>query len=106
MNPQFLGLTEPGRAGRRERGFADGINTAGATKSTSTRFAVGMFAFFVGFGPSSSPTGRRCAPRPAAHFYSAGGGITGFSERPRHRRDYMSAGLVPGISAFVYALGL
>ena len=43
--------------------------------------------------------------RTAAHFYAAGGGITGLQNGLAIAGDYMSAASFLGISAFVYACG-
>ena len=43
--------------------------------------------------------------RSAAHFYSAGGGITGFQNGLAIAGDYMSAASFLGISGLVYTIG-
>jgi len=84
--------------------FADGISAAGATKNAFDPIAVGMFSFFVlmTLGITYWAAKRTTT---AAHFYAAGGGITGFQNGLAIAGDYMSAASFLGISAFVYAWG-
>jgi cation/acetate symporter len=84
--------------------LADGISAAGATKSTFDPIAVGMFAFFVLMTLGITYWAAK-RTKTAAHFYSAGGGITGFQNGLAIAGDYMSAASFLGISAFVYAWG-
>jgi cation/acetate symporter len=84
--------------------LADGISAAGATQRSFDPIAVGMFAFFVllTLGITYWAAQRT---KTAAHFYAAGGGITGLQNGLAIAGDYMSAASFLGISGFVYAWG-
>jgi cation/acetate symporter len=85
--------------------LAQAANGAGAAAGPSTDWtAVGMFAFFVAvtlvityWAATHTKT--------AAHFYAAGGGITGLQNGLAIAGDYMSAASFLGISGLVYAWG-
>jgi cation/acetate symporter len=66
--------------------------------------AVVMFLAFVA-GTLYITKWASSRTKSAADFYTAGGGITGFQNRPRHRRDYMSAASFLGIAGLVFASG-
>ena len=95
----FLGLgLAPGMA------LAQSANAGGASAPTTDWTAVAMFFFFVAvtFGITYWAAMRT---KTAAHFYAAGGGITGLQNGLAIAGDYMSAASFLGISAFVYAWG-
>jgi len=92
-----LGLA-PGMA------LAQTANAGGAAGPSTDWTAIAMFAFFVAvtlvityWAATHTKT--------AAHFYAAGGGITGLQNGLAIAGDYMSAASFLGISAFVYAWG-
>jgi cation/acetate symporter len=92
-----LGLA-PGMA------LAQAANAGGAAGPSTDWTAVAMFAFFVAvtlvityWAATHTKT--------AAHFYAAGGGITGLQNGLAIAGDYMSAASFLGIAGLVYAWG-
>src|SRR5208337_2728056 len=84
--------------------LAQGANAAGGTQRSYDPIAVVMFAFFVVLTLGITYWAAK-RTKTAAHFYAAGGGITGLQNGLAIAGDYMSAASFLGISAFVYAWG-
>ncbi len=85
-------------------GFAFAADAANTSQQSLSPAAVTMFIFFVlvTLGITYWAAKRT---KTAAHFYAAGGGITGLQNGLAIAGDYMSAASFLGISAFVYAWG-
>ncbi|MBV9289692.1 MAG: cation acetate symporter [Hyphomicrobiales bacterium] len=66
--------------------------------------AVGMFVFFVAVTLGITYWAAK-RTRTAAHFYAAGGGVTGLQNGLAIAGDYMSAASFLGIAGLVYAWG-
>jgi cation/acetate symporter len=92
-----LGLA-PGMA------LAQTANSGGAAGPSTDWTAVGMFAFFVAVTLGITYWAATHT-KTAAHFYAAGGGITGLQNGLAIAGDYMSAASFLGISGLVYAWG-
>jgi cation/acetate symporter len=84
--------------------LAQSAPTAPAAGPSTDWSAVGMFAFFVAvtLGITYWAAMRT---KTAAHFYAAGGGVTGLQNGLAIAGDYMSAASFLGISGLVYAWG-
>ncbi len=92
-----LGLA-PGMA------LAQTANHGGAAGPSTDWTAIGMFLFFVAVTLGITYWAAKRI-RTAAHFYAAGGGVTGLQNGLAITGDYMSAASFLGISGFVYAWG-
>ncbi len=92
-----LGLA-PGMA------LAQTANASGAAGPSTDWTAIGMFLLFVVVTLGITYWAAK-RTRTAAHFYAAGGGVTGLQNGLAITGDYMSAASFLGISGFVYAWG-
>jgi cation/acetate symporter len=92
-----LGLT-PGLA------LAQAAGAGGAAQQSVDWTAVAMFFFFVAITLVITFWAAK-RTKTAAHFYAAGGGITGLQNGLAIAGDYMSAASFLGISGLVYAWG-
>ena len=84
--------------------LAQTANAGGATGPSTDWTAIAMFLFFVAVTLGITYWAAK-RTRTAAHFYAAGGGVTGLQNGLAITGDYMSAASFLGISGFVYAWG-
>jgi cation/acetate symporter len=84
--------------------LAQTANAVGAAGPSTDWTAIGMFLFFVAVTLGITYWAAK-RTRTAAHFYAAGGGVTGLQNGLAITGDYMSAASFLGISGFVYAWG-
>ena len=84
--------------------LAQTANAGGAAGPSTDWTAIAMFLFFVAVTLGITYWAAK-RTRTAAHFYAAGGGVTGLQNGLAITGDYMSAASFLGISGFVYAWG-
>ena len=85
-------------------GLALAQAAGGAAQQSVDWTAVAMFFFFVAITLGITYWAAK-RTKTAAHFYAAGGGITGLQNGLAIAGDYMSAASFLGISGLVYAWG-
>ena len=84
--------------------LAQTAKAGGAAGPSTDWTAIAMFLFFVAVTLGITYWAAK-RTRTAAHFYAAGGGVTGLQNGLAITGDYMSAASFLGISGFVYAWG-
>ncbi|MFL9827453.1 cation acetate symporter [Rhodoplanes sp. SY1] len=84
--------------------LAAGPALDGAAKQATNWHAIAMFVAFVSLTLGITYWAAK-RTRSAAHFYTAGGGITGLQNGLAIAGDYMSAATLLGLTAMVYTTG-